>query len=111
LATPASGVEFTTPQVVDAEYRIGNIGAHSKQIEIGMIQDIEKFAAQLQVHSLREFPSFGNRHVQIGIGRSSEDIPAHVPKGTSRPSETSVSRAPSIRGIVGAVGANHAIVD
>src|SRR6202012_4528177 len=47
-----------------------------------MIEDVEDFAAELQVETLAEVPGFAERTVPIGETGPTEDVAAHVAEGS-----------------------------
>ncbi len=59
---------------------VGNaeVGIHSEDVEVRVIEDVEHLAAKLQAHSLFELPHFRQRHVPIDEPGSTEEISAHV---------------------------------
>src|ERR1700689_3946246 len=49
-----------------------------------MIENVEDFAAELQLEALAEVPGFAERAVPIGEAGTAEDVAAHVAKGADR---------------------------
>src|SRR5678816_1220869 len=55
-----------------------------RQIEVGMIQEIEKLRAQLQVDVFTQSRVLQQRHIHVLISRTIENVSSRVPKSARR---------------------------
>src|SRR3984957_3708590 len=66
----------------EAEVAAREIFADRTEREDRVIEDVEDFAAELQLEALAEVPGFAERAVPIGESGATEDVAAHVAEGT-----------------------------
>jgi len=59
---------------------VGEYGLE-RQPEVGVIEEVEKFGAELEVLTLRQPRVFHQSEVQCGKGRTLHSVPAQVSEG------------------------------
>src|SRR5258708_6415523 len=59
-----------------SESAAGKVGV--RLLELGVIEEVEEFSAQLQCDTIVDGRRFGQRHVDIGAARSAQNVPARA---------------------------------